>query len=256
LFLPNRKEWKYDLAGNLVEEVDSVLAGRGERIRHEYDGMNRLVKTDYPWSEDTVYVYGAPGAGYGGANRVTERRDGAGTVRYRYGKLGEVTEETRGIPETPEGMALKEQTMQYRSDYLGRMESIVYPDGEEVTYEYDYGGQIRRVGSSARPGYYYIKDIGYDEYGQRNYIEYGNGVRTRYRYHPYRRLLEGLETRREEGGTVYQDIRYTFDLAGNVLGYGNDSHGYKTTQTYGYDGLYQLTEARGESRSRPYGPGG
>jgi YD repeat-containing protein len=90
-----RKEWKYDRAGNLVEETDSVLAARGERIRYEYDGLNRLVKTDYPWSEDTVYVYGAPGAGDGGANRVTERRDEAGTVRYGYGKLGEVTEETR-----------------------------------------------------------------------------------------------------------------------------------------------------------------
>jgi RHS repeat-associated protein len=187
---------------------------------------------------------------------VTERRDEAGTVRYRYGKLGVVTEESRTVPVTPDGAAGKTAVMKYRSDYLGRMESIVYPDGEEVTYEYDYGGQIQRVGSSYRPGYYYVTDTGYDEYGQRSYIAYGNGVRTRYRYDPYRRLLDRVETRRGDGGTAYQDIRYGFDKAGNITGYETDSHGYVTEQRYGYDGLYQLTAARGESRSRPYGPGG
>jgi hypothetical protein len=39
----------------------------------------------------------------------------------------------------------KTKAMEYRSDYLGRMEEIIYPDGEAVKYEYDQGGQIRKV---------------------------------------------------------------------------------------------------------------
>jgi YD repeat-containing protein len=36
-----RKTYGYDAAGNLAEESDTVLRDRGERIRYEYDGMNR-----------------------------------------------------------------------------------------------------------------------------------------------------------------------------------------------------------------------
>ena len=39
----------------------------------------------------------------------------------------------------------KTAAMRYRSDYLGRMERITYPDGEVVTYEYDDGGRIKTV---------------------------------------------------------------------------------------------------------------
>jgi len=43
-----RSEYVYDRAGNLVEETNSELRKNGQYIRHEYDGMNRLVKTVYP----------------------------------------------------------------------------------------------------------------------------------------------------------------------------------------------------------------
>ncbi|MDR0449698.1 MAG: hypothetical protein LBH26_00350 [Treponema sp.] len=38
---------------------------------------------------------------------------------------------------------------------------------------------------------------------------------------------------------VLQDIKYGFDLVGNVSGYRNEAGGYRTEQRYGYDGLYQ-----------------
>jgi ketopantoate reductase len=34
----------------------------------------------------------------------------------------------------------------FKSDYLGRMQEIRYPDGEVVRYGYGYGGQITAVG--------------------------------------------------------------------------------------------------------------
>jgi YD repeat-containing protein len=44
----------------------------------------------------------------------------------------------------------------------------------------------------------YVRDIGYDEFGQRAELEYGNGVKTEYTYNPERRWLERIVT---TGGT-------------------------------------------------------
>jgi len=48
-------------------------------------------------------------------------------------------------------------------------------------------------------------------------------------------------------------MKYEFDAVGNVLGYENATSMHTTKQSYGYDGLYQLTSARGESAYHPYG---
>ena len=97
----------------------------------------------------------------------------------------------------------------------------------------------------------YVKDIGYDEYGQRVFIEYGNGVKTEYSYNKERRWLANIRTQRRS--ETYQNIEYSFDKVGNVLGYKNDTTYYSTEQNYTYDSLYQLTGAQGKSINKPYG---
>ena len=148
--------------------------------------------------------------------------------------------------------------MKYTSDYLGRMEKIEYPDGEEVVYSYDAGGQVTKVegrfSDNSEP-YKYVNDIGYDEYGQRVFIEYGNGVKTEYEYNPERRWLNKIKTSKDTN--VYQNIKYEFDKVGNVNGYINDcltaSNGnYITKQEYEYDELYQLTKVTGYTESNKY----
>jgi len=146
--------------------------------------------------------------------------------------------------------------MKYASDYLGRMKEITYPDGEIVRYGYGYGGQIKSVkGERKGTKFDYVSMIGYDEYGQRVYIRYGNGTETKYKYDPYRRWLSGLDTSNNAAGKV-QDMKYTFDSVGNVSGYENNARGYTTKQSYSYDALYQLTGVQGTSKSHPGGPGG
>ena len=58
-------------------------------------------------------------------------------------------------------------------------------------------------------------------------------------------------------GQSYQNISYSFDAVGNVLGYENDcldsvTGNYKTKQTYSYDDLYQLIKVDGETTYNPY----
>ena len=94
----------------------------------------------------------------------------------------------------------------------------------------------------------YIKDIAYDEYGNRKFIEYGNGVKTNYTYDENRRWLKNIKTKTN---VELQNINYNFDLVGNVLGYDNNARNYETTQAYEYDSLYQLIGATGTHKSKP-----
>ncbi len=146
--------------------------------------------------------------------------------------------------------------MQYQSDYLGRMQWIIYPDGEKIIYGYDEGGQVTSVeGSHYNQTFPYVTKILYDQYGQRTRIEYGNGTYTDYTYNPERRWLETVKTKNKYGQS-YQNIRYDFDRVGNVRSYVNDcmdtlSGNYKTDQSYEYDDLYQLIHVTGNTEYYP-----
>ena len=174
------------------------------------------------------------------------------------GRLGEVIKETRTLATHLNGINDTETAvMEYRSDYLGRMQWITYPDGEKITYGYDKGGQVISVtGSNYGNEFNYVTNILYDQYGQRTRIDYGNGTFTEYNYDPAHRWLDSIKTE-NKWGQSYQNIAYSFDAVGNVLGYENDyldsvTGNYKTKQTYSYDNLYQLIKVDGETTYNPY----
>ena len=253
-----RQEFAYDECSNLARETSNVLRGRSKQILYEYDGLNRLVRVDYPDTEDTLYTYGGSNAPHGAAGKILRVDDASGTLEYEYGRLGEVTKETRTLATHLNGNSPAETAaMEYRSDYLGRMQHIVYPDGEKISYGYDAGGQVVSVtGSHWGHEFKYVTNILYDEYGQRTRIDYGNGTFTEYEYDSARRWLDSIKTQ-NKWGQSYQNITYSFDRVGNVLGYENDcldaaSGNYKTRQTYGYDNLYQLIKVDGSTTYNPY----
>ena len=253
-----RQEFFYDECSNVVRENNSVLRESNKQILYEYDGLNRLVRIDYPDTEDTIYTYGGANSTHGAANRILSITDASGTLEYEYGRLGEVTKETRTINTHLNGINDTETAvMEYRSDYLGRMQWITYPDGEKITYGYDNGGQVISVtGSNYGNEFNYVTNILYDQYGQRTRIDYGNGTFTEYNYDPARRWLDTIKTE-NKWGQAYQNISYSFDAVGNVLGYENDcldsvTGNYKTKQTYSYDNLYQLIKVDGETTYNPY----
>jgi YD repeat-containing protein len=254
-----KQEFGYDGSSNLIWETNSVLREKQKQIKYEYDGLNRLVTIDYPEVEsvDTVYTYGdSTGNGVGAAGKILSVTDASGTISYEYGELGEVTKETRSI-ETHLGSRGEsvESVMEYCSDYLGRMQWIIYPDGETITYGYDAGGQVTSVkGSHWGKDFNYVNKILYDEHGQRTRIEYGNGTSTDYEYDEARRWLATIKT--DNGNEQLQNISYSFDKVGNVRRYENDCLDtvwgkYKTSQKYEYDSLYQLTRAEGYTEYNP-----
>lgn len=116
------------------------------RRTYTWDEKNRLVRVDYPDTVDTLYTYGGANDSNGAAGKILRVDDASGTLEYEYGRLGEVTKETRTLATHLNGLnATETAAMEYRSDYLGRMQWIAYPDGEKVSCGYDAGGQVVSV---------------------------------------------------------------------------------------------------------------
>ena len=189
-----------------------------------------------------------------GAGRIIAVNDETGYTEFEYGSLGEITKERRSINHVRSFVKKSENAeMEYTGDYLGRIEKIKYPDGETVLYRYDFGGQIKSVtGKFAETDFIYIKNIEYDEFGQRKLVEYGNGVKTEYSYDAVHRWLNYIHT--ENNAEVLQNIDYSFDLTGNITEYKNTHKEmtYSTVQKYSYDDLYQLTSVTGQCIYNPY----
>jgi RHS repeat-associated protein len=246
----------YDPAGNVIRKVTANLAAKDQAVTYVYD-HNRLSEIQYPvfTGNDVRYTYGDPGAPGNGAGRVTKIEDAAGEVRRSYGPLGETAEETRTLPGP--GPHIREFTTRYRHDSFGRVLQLTYHDGEVLSYDYDSGGQIRAAnGTKNGFGYAYLKRMEYDKFDQRVLMELGNGTSTRYSYDAEDRRLATQKSTLPTGYT-FQNLSYGYDEVGNVTSSVNDTElptdttpklGGPTTQTFRYDNLYRLTEAKGSYR--------
>lgn len=250
-------EYFYDLSSNMIKKIDNNLRNNGSFILYDYD-YNRLAKIDYPNIQDVLYIYGAAGEQNNSTGRLVSITDESGITTFEYGAMGENIKTTKVMH--PIHPAQNDQTYasEYLYDYLGRMENMTYPDREKVFYEYDKGGMIKSV--YGIPEYFtelkhrfdYVKNIGYDEFGQRVYIKYGNDVETKYTYDAKRRWLDEVSTTSLKNTTLrtYQNLRYTFDLVGNITNIHNDTGKRVIDQNFSYDNLYQLVRAEGNYQDK------
>jgi RHS repeat-associated protein len=244
--------YNYDLSGNLTSLVTANLAESGGAITYKYD-FNRLTDIEYPENtENNVhYTYGEAGADFNRAGRIVLQEDASGAQEFFYGALGEVVKNIRTviIPQHDE------QTFetQWEYDSWNRLLSMVYPDGEEVTYTYNEGGLLRSM-EGKKQGYRfnYVEQLGYDKFEQRVFLAYGNGTKTNYTYEAERRRLKGM-TAETAAGRAFMDNAYSYDKVNNILNLENkaevptsDLMGGSSSYTYEYDDLYRLTTASGQ----------
>ena len=138
--------------------------------------------------------------------------------------------------------------MMFEYDSWNRVQRIVYPDSEVVSYGYDLGGQLCRV-HTYKSGHRdtLIKNILYDEFGHRTQVVFGNSVTTNYTYDNLQRL-SGLQT--FSNNANLQKILYSFDLEDNITKVINTAGGANGlggayTFDYQYDNLYRLTSSTG-----------
>ena len=209
--------------------------------------------------------------------------DSAGNIS-RHCKLGELTENIRtfALPFESQTYTFK---MQYKYDSWNRIQTMIYPDGEVVRYDYNLGGLINNIspyppgpydslnqrnsnvfdeqaspdGSSSPQGivpgyttytYPYIDSITYNEFELKSEMFYGNGAHTQYDYDSIQRLRD-LQSRTRAGGDM-QHITYSYDAVSditrivNVAGPFSDGLGGTYSHDYQYDDLYRLIYSSGQ----------
>jgi len=240
-------EYIYDVNNNIVEKIDNNLRDESKSIKYNYH-YNRLERINYPDKKDVEYIFGGPNAANNGAGRVIQIDDESGRTTFGYGILGEQTEVIKQLNRLKTTQQTRAYSTTYYYDYLGRIDSIIYPDNERLYYEYDNGGNIKSAYgiylNQQNVRFDYIRMIGYDEFGQRVYIRYGNNVETHYTYDDKRRWLDNISTANSNGFT-FQSIDYNFDAIGNILSIHNTGTNKEIVQNFTYDDIYQLTHASG-----------
>jgi len=251
-----KTEIRYDPAGNVTAKITATLAKTGKQISYDYD-FNRLKTISYPDfpGNNVAYTYGEPGAKPNRAGRIVTVSDQSGKDERFYGKLGELTKEIKTVASKTQGKSANSPevyTTEYTFDTFGRLQRLVYPDGETLTNLYDAGGLLRAAtGIRGSFRYDYLKRLEYDKFEQRAFVQYGNNVRSSYTYDPYNRRLANLRAGKSTGN-LFQNILYGYDKVGNILSLKNDvaipspnEYGGPTDQGFRYDDLYRLTDAQG-----------
>lgn len=249
---PDRGQTKYtyDKSSNLIRLGTTKIEAYGNPpIIYNYD-QNRLVEIRFPDtpngdnSSNVYYKYAGPGSG-NNTGKLIYKGDGSGETTYEYGNMGEVINESKFI----NGYNIPTPTINtsYTYDTWNRITNIIYPDGEEVKYEYDLGGNLKRIFNQDE--YEYVKNIRYDHFEQKTFIEYGNNISSDFTYSPADRKLTEHRLY-DNGGTNLLRNNYTYDFVGNITNLTNTAGIYDTMGgdynfNYKYDQLNRLSSSDG-----------
>lgn len=264
--------WQYDVAGNVVAEVDF----RNVRREHRYDALNRRDRTTLagphggPFNADGVLSQ----ITFDRINNVLEEINHQGlTNRYAYDGLHRLAEQTLPLPGAvlrtdrdrlgnvlvstdPNG---KETRFAY--DGAQRLRSRVDPEGNETRFDYDpSGNRLRQVDLASglittnaydrvgRPVLAVLNGPGVTNYvtrtryeNRRNEVVVTNarGVVTRSRKDGLDRLAEKVVA----DGDLNLITRFTYDAAGNLLTLSDAQNG-DVDLTHSYDTLGRRLSTR------------
>jgi RHS repeat-associated protein len=240
---PDMGGWSYgyDLAGNLARQTDA----KNQRSCYYYDALNRLKGKTYstgtaacpadPGSYTVSYSYDA---GTNGKGQRTGMTDPSGSTAWEYDVRGRVTKETKVISGAGGGTFVTQWTAY---DAMDRVRSMVYPDGEGVTFSYTAQGPIKAVFGSLT---YYVGETLYNALGQATdrYLGSTTGViRQKYSYPASANFrLTALQSGVSPTYTNLQNLGYSYDAVGNVASI-VDVANSSQRQCYSYDALHRLT---------------
>ncbi len=151
-------------------------------------------------------------------------------------------------------------TFTTETDALGRITKQIAPDLSVITPSYNEAGLLNGesvLHHGTANAVTYIKDIDYNEKGQREKIIYGNDVSTKFYYNKDTFRLKRLETRRKNEPKALQDLYYTYDPIGNIITIEDEAipiqffsnQIIKPISEYTYDALYRLIEATGKENN-------
>lgn len=141
----------------------------------------------------------------------------------------------------------------FEYDAIKRITRQTGPDGSIFLPAYNEAGLLDQVQVTQNGNTeFFVRNIDYNEKGQRKRIRYGNDVTTDYFYDKETFRLIRLETKRQTNDPL-QDLYYTFDPMGNITHIEDknipavffNNQKIEGISSYTYDALYRLVEATG-----------
>ena len=284
----NYTQYYYDALGNTrrmytgltspltINGLDSVSGGSAgyATTKYAYNGLSQLTSVTDALDQTESYVNNING-------NVTQKTDRNNAVTtYGYDNMGRPTSTTAGGETITNTYALtglvrseanSAVTTLYTYDALGRMKKETtgstvkdydYNIGDtrtmlkitvnntqrmNTTYTYDALKRLKTVteGGALQATYYY------DANGNRDYVQYSNGLRTDYAYN-FANMVTAL-TNKNSSGTTLSGYTYTYGLDGNQRTK-TDNTGKVTAYVYDRFGrLSSETESVNNTQTQSYG---
>ncbi len=266
---------------NPIFEWDTI----GHMIQTEYDELQRPIKV---WvsiegrrilAEKTIFGDQVSNASkYNLITHVYKQYDEAGLVTYEcYDFKGNLKQKKRRVIKNSEIMNsfgtggepsffldwetqndsildTVEYTTEQKHDALNRVFELKYPDNTLVNIKFNEANLLDNLKVDGSP---YIKNIDYNEKGQRELILYGNNIQTKYDYDTETFRLKRLWTQKDQGtGSFLQNLNYYYDPVGNIVAIDDEAKNgnihpilpnlMQHTREYTYDSIYRLISAQGK----------
>ena len=250
--------YKYDMLGNVVESqtpdagtvkatytpqgaIATRTTATGEVISYNYN-FERLQSVSYSYhpNDSVVYTYGDSLSADLQKGRLLSVKYPMGSEKYTYGTMGEVVETVKSIVIDSTINKVHTYTTKAEYDSWNRLQSMTYPDGEVVNYQYYPSGQLQSIiGEKDGTRYPYLIETGYHVSGQTSYRKLGNQSEHRYFYdHKDRLQMTTLHV----NGQKISENSYSYDKVDNITTINGNNNYY---QRYTYDELNRLVRATG-----------
>jgi len=238
---PDMGRWSYayDAIGNLVRQTDALE----KTLWFGYDLLNRLIEKRLNGPDGTLLTSYDYDQGTNGIGRRTRMDDLSGYTTWAYDARGRVVTETKSIFDAGAFVT------QWGYDQAGQVVWMKYPGGnngeagEQVNFTYHPQQALNSVTSSLGS---YVQGTTYDAPGRIIARTLGAGVlESNYAYYPWTTPAGQGRLRQMTAGTPaapgsLQDLRYDYDLVGNVKTIEDWRAGSPQTQAYTYDALDRL----------------
>lgn len=235
--------------------LDSESDARGVDISYVYDELGRVEAQTYSGNNPPACSYTYDGATVLNGNMKQHVIDNGNetTTFLEYDINGNATHVSTNLDGS------SEREMHYQYDWAGRISSVVYPDGFEVSYTYYPGtDMVSRVESS--DGAILVEYRDYTPAEQCETTDYGTGLVAKYDYNDLDGRLDHLVVGPAVSGapsadvhnrgfeyTLTGDPRYIHDYRrGAQLGRPNNEYVYE----YSYDNRRQLTAEIEDGKTR------
>ena len=234
---------------------------RGVVANNTYDAKGRLVATAFPSApaENMTYAWDGLTATSFGVGRLASVTDASGSTALGWSRRGELATVRSTI-------GARAYDVGYAYDAAGRVSTITYPSGREVTFHRDAAGIVRKVGtrqSATADQFEIYREVFWLPFGPFKGATLGNGQRLAHDYTAdyelsaislrSRRDIERTRTyRRDDGVNVTgidapqtaNDESFAYGLAGRLTSatgpYGSETYGYDLSGNriaHGHDGV-------------------